>query len=148
MNSMRWLLATAGAAGIGFGAYHLYDLLTVEQAQSLGLWLVGGLVLHDMVLAPAMLLVGAVLWRVTRRLPAVAARILMGGWIVAGLLTLIALPAIYRENVRSNHTLLFMDYRRNLLFLLVAAAVITTLTAGTAAYLASRRRKRAEHPAG
>ena len=139
MKTIRALLILTGTSFIALAVVGLLKLLTPPQWESLGAWLVGALFLHDGVLAPATLLVGAALWRAGRPLPITVSRIITGGFVVAGVLTLFALPVIHREGVKKNSTLLFMDYRQHLWWLLLATALVTGLAAASAAYFSRRR---------
>lgn len=139
MKTIRILLILIGVSFIGLAAVRLLKLLTPMQWESLGAWLIGALFLHDGVLAPATLLVGAALWRAGRPLPITALRIIIGGFVVAGVLTLFSLPLIHRKGVENNSTLLFMNYRQHLWWLLLATALVTGLAAVSATYLTKRR---------
>ncbi len=86
-------------------------------------WLIGGVVLHDGVLAPVVLVLGFLL---VRRLPDWARGPAVGGFVVLGSVTLLAIPVLGRFGERAdNPTLLDRNYTAGWLVLaaLVAAAV-------------------------
>lgn len=91
MRTVRALLVLLGVAGSGYGGWLLWPDLSTTVV-----WLVGGPVLHDAVVAPVLGLTGLLLIRV---LPTRAVR----GWIAAGLavtatLLLIAVPLLWRPH--------------------------------------------------
>jgi hypothetical protein len=126
---MRILL---GALGVLVGAYGAWLLLSRQDADQLisaGLWLAAGVVLHDAVLATAVLLLGAV---ALRPVPRAARGPLVAGFVVLGSVTLLAVPVLGRFGARAdNPTLLDRDYTAGWLTLagLTLLAVLTVLTA-------------------
>jgi hypothetical protein len=90
----RIVLGAAGVLLILFGAFRI--LTNSGQTDPIGLaeWLVGAVVLHDGILVPLTMAVGALL---TRFVPPRARRYLQGGLIAAALVTAIAIPLIYRR---------------------------------------------------
>ncbi len=122
MKTLRIVTALAGAGIIGYGAYGLlHDPFITDPLQVL-LWAVGGVLLHDGVWLPLVLLAGALL--------APAPRVLRGGLVVAAALTAVALPAVLRQGQgHGNPTVLALPYLRNWLLLLALVAVLTALLA-------------------
>ena len=57
----RLLIATVGLAGMGYGLWLILRFQVISKPYKLIEWLIGAVVLHDGVLVPATLLVGAVL---------------------------------------------------------------------------------------
>lgn len=131
-----------GALGLLAGAWGAWLLLGPDGGDltdlvSTAVWLGGGVVLHDAVLVPAVLLLGVV-----------AARLLPGGWraaaagglVVLGSVTLLAIPVLGRFGAKAdNPTLLDRAYGPG--WLAVAAVVV----AGTVV-VAVLRRRRARRP--
>ncbi|CAB4728122.1 MAG: hypothetical protein F2667_12645 [Actinobacteria bacterium] len=137
---MRARLAI-GALGVLlglFGARTLWTRQDTDQLTNAGLWLVGGVVLHDLVLAPVVLLLVVVVARLlptAYRAPAVVALV------VLGTLTIVAVPMLSGQGVRpDNPTLLPRDYRTTWL-VLVAVVVVLVVVAG----LLRSRRSSVEH---
>jgi LPXTG-motif cell wall-anchored protein len=130
----RVLLGLAGAAAAVYGALLLLDR-GPEDLVDLAMWLVAGVVLHDLVLAPVTILVVVV---ASRLLPAVwwpAAAALL---VVLGSVTLLAIPVLGRFGARAdNPTLLDRPYWTG--WALIAGL---TLLAAAAATLVRRRRQR------
>lgn len=138
MKLLRTTLILLGLVPIGIGLYGLWDFYPTERLVSIGKWLTIGVVLHDGVLVPLTLLVGALVWRVTRGLPAAVGRILAGGLVVAGVVSLLAAPVIRRETAATNPTLLPQQYGYNLVWLLLGIGLATAILA-TLAWLHGRR---------
>ena len=124
-----------GAAGVLLGLYGVFRLVTeIPNANLtvLGLWLLAALVIHDGVLAPIVVAVG---WAVAHVVPARARRYLQAGLVVAALVTVVAVPLIYREDTQpAVKAILRQDYGGNLTLLLgiIAAASLLLYAARVA----------------
>lgn len=129
-----WICAVIGLAIAGFG---LGGLLTADFLGSTGSWAVyffGGLLVHDLLIAPFVVVVSATLLFVTgrRSRPVVQATA-----ILIGVLTLASLPVLLGEGkLVSNPSLLPHDYARNLALVLV----IVVIAAAIGIFRVSRRR--------
>lgn len=78
MRAARLLLALPGVAALVWGG-----VLLLERPDALGsvlVWGVGGVVVHDLVLAPLTVLVGVLLARVLPRATRTAVLLLVAGW--------------------------------------------------------------------
>ncbi|WP_205473523.1 hypothetical protein [Nocardioides sp. SYSU D00038] len=120
---MRWLL---GALGALLGVYGGWLLLSRQDADRLldaATWLVAGVVVHDLVLAPLWLLVVAVAGQLLPR-PLQAPALVVG--VVVGAVTLLAVPVLGRFGARAdNPTLLDRDYALGwLAFVAVTVGVV------------------------
>ncbi|MFD9137573.1 hypothetical protein ACFU6M_39090 [Streptomyces bottropensis] len=118
VSVLRVLTGAAGVALMGFGASLLSDVRDLTGAL---VWLGGAVVLHDVVIAPLVLLVGLVAVRAGVRGP------VRGALLVAGALTAVALPVLLRPGKPANSSVLPLDYPRNWLLALVAVAAVTAL---------------------
>ncbi len=118
----RAALASLGVVVGAYGAFRLLELGWANLTATL-VWLAGGVIIHDAVLAPATIAVAALATAVLPpRLRAPAA----GGLLVLGTVTLTAVPVLGRFGARNdNPTLLDRDYTAGWLLLvtLVLAAV-------------------------
>ena len=126
-----------GAVGVAVGVYGAFLLVSRVSTDSLvnsGVWLAAGVVLHDVVLAGAVLAVGAVVTRLLPtpvRLPAVVALVVVGS------LTVVAFPVLGRFGAKAdNPTLLDRPYLGSWLVLLAVTAVLV----GLAGVVRARRR--------
>jgi hypothetical protein len=110
-----------GAVGIGIGTYGISQLLTQIPRQTLvllALWLVAALIIHDGLLSPAVVGVGSAL---RRYVPDRGRRYLQFGLIMAALVTVVAVPLIYRANTQPPaKALLLQEFGINLTVLLAA----------------------------
>ena len=115
-----WRIVLA-VLGIGIGTYGISQLLTQIPRQTLlllALWLIGALIIHDGLLSPAVIGVGAAL---RRYVPDRGRRYLQFGLIMAAMVTVIAVPMIYRANIQPPaKALLLQDFGINLTVLLAA----------------------------
>ncbi|MEP6816189.1 MAG: hypothetical protein ABI873_11625 [Marmoricola sp.] len=104
---MRWLF---GGAGLAVGAYGVYLLLSLGLSNLLAAlyWLAGGVILHDGLIGPALIVVGVgVAMLVPHRVRAPVA----AGLIVLGTVTMTAIPMLGRFGAKpDNPTLLDRNY--------------------------------------
>ena len=122
---MRAALVLAGALMITWGGWLLWPNL--QPATSVATWFLGGPLLHDLLLAPAVGVLGAVLAATVRprwRAP------LAAGLVVSAILVLLALPGLLRPSAEEpNPGLADRDLRPGLAAAL-AATWIVVLTVG------------------
>ncbi|MFB9234151.1 hypothetical protein ACFFWC_01155 [Plantactinospora siamensis] len=135
-RGVRTVLVLAGAAAGGYGLF-----LLRPQLGATAWWLLAGPVLHDVLVAPLVGLVGLALTRLARG-PA-ARRWLRGGLVVTGTLLLIAVPLVWRPAAAPpNPGLQDRDYPRGLAVWLLAL----WLGVAAAALLSRRRPRRPRTP--
>ncbi|HVX42365.1 MAG TPA: hypothetical protein VHC49_00670 [Mycobacteriales bacterium] len=127
------------AAGAVMAAYGLWRLLTSAHliaVRSAVTWFIGGALAHDVVLAPAVIVVGAVL---ARWCPPPVRPFLQAGLIMTGGLTLVAIPVLtgrgYSPKVPSA---LPLNYWHGYL---IAVGCIWAAVALAGAFQALRRRR-------
>ena len=115
-----WRIVLA-VVGIGTGTYGISQLLTQIPRQTLmllALWLIAALIIHLGLLSPAIVGVGAAL---RRYVPDRGRRYLQFGLIRAAMVTVIAVPLIYRAHTQPPaKALLLQDFGINLTVLLAA----------------------------
>ncbi|WP_375481301.1 hypothetical protein [uncultured Jatrophihabitans sp.] len=111
-----------GVLGVALGLFGVFRLLTqidTPDLIQLLIWLVVAVALHDGVLSPVLLAVGAAL----ARIPARARAVLQAALVVGALITVIALPLIHRAyTLPSQKAILRQDYGANLGILLAIVA--------------------------
>ena len=134
-----WVCAVAGLGIVAFG---LFGLLNARLVGSIGSWatyLIGGLLVHDALLAPFVVAASVVL------IYAVPSRVrpaLQGTLIVAGSVVLVAIPAVGGwGRIPTNPSLLPRDYGLGL-----AIAVGVIVIAGAIAAVRAARRRPAQSP--
>ncbi len=118
-----WRIGLA-AAGVLLGLFGVFRLLTQIDSYDLFVllcWLVGALVIHDGVLAPLTVGVGALLAKV---LPPRARTYVQGALVAGAVIAVIALPMIYRRDSQPKvKAILQQDFGANLATLLAIVAV-------------------------
>lgn len=141
MSRVRWALGGLGVLVAAYGAWLALSRQDLDQLLDLALWLAGGVVLHDLVLAPLVLLFALAL----RRTPPAWHRPATWALVVVGSLSLLAVPVLGRFGARSdNPTLLDRPYLTSWLVLVVLTVVAVLVAGLVAGRLASRRAR----PAG
>ena len=130
MKVTRYLAGAAGVTLMGVGVSLLLD---VRDLTDVLVWLGGAVVLHDAVIAPLVLLAGLLLARGGARGP------VRGALVVAGALTVVALPVLLRPGPRANSSVLPLDYPRNWLIALVAVTTVTALWVAARGFARRRR---------
>ena len=111
-----------GALGVAVAAYGAWLLLQEDSADLVdtAVWLAGGVVLHDFVLVPLTLLLGVAL---VRLLPANLRAPVVGGLVVLGTVTLMAVPVLGGWGANAdNPTILDRNYTAG--WLVVAGVTI------------------------
>lgn len=116
---LRIALGSVGVAAMGLGAVLLASPDVREPLYVLG-WLVVATLLHDALLVPLVLAIGALLPLSLRR----SAR---GALLTAAALTAVALPVLLRPGRPANPSVLPLDYGRNLLVALGTLAAVTVV---------------------
>lgn len=125
MRRWRQLLGVVGGLLMGYGLLRLYVDVPSADLVVLALWLVGVVVIHDGLLSPAVVGVG---WAISRLVPARARRYLQAALIAGGLVTVIALPMIYRQGKQPpSKAILQQDFAGNLTVLLAVTALLSLL---------------------
>jgi hypothetical protein len=130
-NVLRGLLILTG---IGFGLWGLWLMraFTRQQLTSEGFWLAGGVVLHDAVLAPIVVVIG---FAASRVLPGHFRSSTATAFLLWGTLTIAFLPILSGEGGKAgNHTILGKPY--------VLSWLIMTAVLAASAFIAARLRRR------
>jgi hypothetical protein len=118
----RLLLGTSGALMVCYGTWRILGNAQATKPVKLGEWLLAAIVLHDGVLAWLVLGAG---WLVARVVPRRARAYVQGALVCGALLTLVALPLIYRRgHAAPGLTLLRQDYAAHLALLLGIVAAV------------------------
>ena len=133
MNRARCALGAIGVLGGLYGAWLVLSRQDgTDRLVSVALWLAGGALLHDVVLAPFVL---ALAWA-TRGMPSAWRRPAIVAVVVVGSLSLLAVPVLGHFGARAdNPTLLDRPYGWSWLVLLAATLAAVVL----AGFVAARR---------
>jgi len=127
MRVVRGLLGTAGVVLMLVGVYHLLGT-DLSDLVDLAVWLAGGVLLHDAVVAPLVVLLA---FLVLPRLPASSRAPAVAGFVVLGSVTLLAIPAIGQFGARADvpsllnrpYGVLWLGFAALVLAVVVAAAL-------------------------
>lgn len=126
MRLTRGLLGAAGIVLVLVGAYHLVGT-SFPDGVNIVLWLAGGVLAHDAVIAPLVVLLAVA---VLPRLPSWSRAPVVAGFVVLGSASLLAIPAIGRFGAREDvPSLLNRPY--GALWVLFAALVLLVVLAGS-----------------
>jgi hypothetical protein len=141
-TALRTGVGAGGVAMIGFGAWTLWrEKAHIGLPASIGRWLIGGVIGHDAILAPAVFLACALAGRYTSaRVRRALALFLLAG----GSLLIVGLPDALRSGDNPNPTVTPLDYPRNLTIALGAVAVIAVLSVVPGGVRDRRRRARVQ----
>ncbi|MFI5100924.1 MAG: hypothetical protein ACHQE5_10525 [Actinomycetes bacterium] len=140
MRAFRWSAGTVGVALILVAGWGIVRDRGYTDPLGLGAWLAAGVLLHDLVLAPLLILVGVL---VSRSVPSRVRAVVVVGLVSAGTLILVGVPvALAAARPRANPTILPLDYWRGLVLSVLVVAVVTAV----AAVIAARRPAGAQVP--
>ena len=131
MTARRWAAYATGAALMAFGAAGLLSDPVDTHPAGWALWFGGGIIAHDLVIAPLVMAAGWALRPLARPLRAAL--------LVSVLVTAGALPVVLGLGRRAdNPSILPLPYGRNLVFVLAAVWLVT---AAVLAWTHRRRRR-------
>ena len=136
-------LVAVGVLLLLLGGLTLVNDVNPKRYIGLAAWLLGALVIHDGIISLTVFGANVVMRKTSRRLrlPLPALLILQGALVVAGIMTLIVVPAALKKSIGTgNATLLPLDYGLHLVVFYAALAVVTALA--LAVYALVRRRAR------
>jgi hypothetical protein len=121
ISAGRLLIGALGVGMLGYGTIRIFTDAKDTKPVSLVKWLIGALLVHDLLIAPVVIGVG---WLLARYVPPRARRHLQAGLIAGGLVSSLGVLLIWRQDKygAASLALLQQDYRRNLLILLAIVA--------------------------
>ena len=138
MRTTRGVLGVLGVALVLVGVWRLLDIARTDFAKllSTGVWLAGGVIAHDAVIAPLALGVG---FLVVPRLPRPSRAPAAAGLIVLFSITLLAIPVIGRFGAKPDNPSL-LDRPYGALWLVFAALVLVGVIVASVASIVRGRR--------
>ncbi len=143
MRATRIVFVTVGALGIVFGAWVMVDTVRPKSIWGLATWLIGAVIIHDAIIAPAIVAISIAMRRVGRRIPPAVIAIVQGAVVVGSVFTLVVVPEIIRKaRIPNNDTVLPFDYASRLVVLWAAIVVITALVVTVYLRRSSRQKAR------
>ena len=134
MRVLRWGVGALGVAAVLFGLRGLITGGVATNWPQPAIWLVLGVLAHDLLLVSTVAVAG---WVIARLVPRGVRGVVRGGLLVAAVVTLVALPVLSGKGDPRNPSLTPLDYPRNWLLVLGGITVVTTVLV-IAAWFASR----------
>jgi hypothetical protein len=140
-TALRILLGTIGVVTIGYGALRILTDSKDTKPIALLKWLIGSLLVHDLVIAPVVIGIG---WLLARFVPPRARTFVQAGLVSGGLVGALGVLLIWRQGKSSARSLALLqqNYAANLLVLLVIIAVATACCYLISVSLVNRRNTR------
>jgi hypothetical protein len=136
VKAWRIAFAVGGLLLGGFGVFRLLTEIPFPNLLALAVWLLAALVLHDGVVAPAVVGAG---WGLRRLVPDRGRRFLQLGLTAAACVTVVAVPMIVlRGSQPAVKALLLRDYGAGLV--IIYGVIAVACAAGYAAQVAQDRR--------
>lgn len=137
---VRGVLGTAGVSMAAFGGIRILQHSSITRPAGLVEWLIGSLLVHDLIIGPLTLGAG---WLLNAYVPPRARAFVQAGLVAGGLISLLGLVLIWRQGKTSARSLALLqqNYTANLLLLLVLVAL-----AAVAGYLWTGWRGRRAQP--
>ncbi len=121
-GAVFWVLTAVGTAIIVFGIYGVLKDSSLTVPGSLVKWLIGGLLIHDLVIAPLVILAGLGLRRV---LPGRLRGPVQAALALAGVLVLLSVPVIGAYgNTGDNPTVIYSHHYTRALLILLAILLL------------------------
>jgi hypothetical protein len=138
----RITLILFGLAFMGLGAYVAWIWLSHKQYARVLEWLIGALIVHDGIIAPAVFVTTLLARRLGDRIPAVVIALVQGALVVGGIVTLLFLPEVLKKAIGTNSSsILPQNYGLHLLLFYVVLAVLAALAVGFYVRVFARRQK-------
>lgn len=140
-TALRIVLGTIGVAAIGYGALRILTDSKDTKPLALAKWLLGSLLVHDLLIAPVVIGIG---WLLARFVPPRARAFVQAGLVTGGLVGALGVLLIWRQGKSSARSLALLqqNYAANLLVLLAIIAAVTAACYLTSVSRASRRNTR------
>jgi hypothetical protein len=144
VRAWRIGLVAAGVVLLAIGGVTMLGDVNPKRYVGILTWFLGALIIHDGIVAFAVVGVNVAMRRAGRRVPLPVLLILQGAIVVGAIMALIVFPEVAKQHIGSaNPTLLPLDYALNLAVFYGALVAVTAVT--IVVYLrATARSRRAE----
>lgn len=131
-----WGALAIGGVVMAIGIFGVFSEARATHPSSLAIWVIGSLVVHDLLIAPATFAIGGA---VKRYVPARFRTALQFAMFLSAMLVVISIPVLVRSGARpDNPSLLPRNYTAGL----IVAVAVTWLFAGGVLALSFLRRQR------
>lgn len=142
MKAARIVLVVVGVLVMAFGAYVLVTTVRPNRIWGLATWLVGAVVLHDVVLSPFVVGVGLLLRRAGRAIRPWMLVVVQAAIVLGSVLALVVLPEIAaKDHGTRNATILPFDYAARLAIVEGVLLVVVVAVLVVGAVTTPRRRR-------
>lgn len=140
-RAARFIIGGVGILVAAFGFRLLWGYLPYIKKINFAEWLIGGVLLHDIVIANVLLLIG---WVLVKALPARIRGFAQGALVVIGLTGSMAFFVIWRQGTASSPGLALLEQNYVTNYAIIVAVVVVVTGAWYAASLLSIRKSRSE----
>jgi cytochrome bd-type quinol oxidase subunit 2 len=131
IRNTRIILVILGLALMGIGAYVAWISINHNQYVRVIEWLVGALIVHDGIIAPAVFLVTMLGRRVGSRIPAFVIALVSGVLVVGGIVALLFLPEVIKKAIgTASSSILPQNYALHLGVFFAVLALLTAAAIG------------------
>jgi hypothetical protein len=128
VRAWRVGLVVVGLLLLALGAVTMLGDVNPKRYVGILTWFLGALIIHDGIVAFAVVGINVAMRRAGRRVPLPVLLILQGAIVVGAIMALVVFPEIAKQGIGSaNPTLLPLDYARNLAVFYAALVVVTTV---------------------
>jgi hypothetical protein len=142
IRRVRIALILFGLAFMGLGAYVAWIWLSHKQYARVIEWLIGALIVHDGIIAPAVFVSTLIARRLGDRIPAAVIALVQGALVIAGIVTLLFLPEVLKKAIgTASSSILPQNYALNLALFYVVLGVLVALAVGFYVRVFARRQK-------
>jgi hypothetical protein len=128
VRRVRIGLILFGLALMGLGGYVAWIWLSHKQYARVLEWMIGALIVHDGIIAPAVFITTLIARRLGERIPAAVIALAEGVLVVAGIVTLLFLPEVIKKAIGTNSSsILPQNYALHLLLFYVVLGILAAL---------------------
>jgi hypothetical protein len=142
VRAWRIGLVALGVLLLAVGAVTMLGDVNPKRYIGILTWFLGALIIHDGIVAFAVVGINVAMRRAGRRVPLPVLLILQGAIVVGAIMALIVFPEIAKQGIGTgNSTLLPLDYARNLAVFYAGLVAVTAATIVAYLRVTSRSRR-------
>jgi hypothetical protein len=142
IRRVRIGLILFGLAFMGLGAYIGWIWLSHKQYARVIEWMIGALIVHDGIIAPAVFVSTLIARRLGEKVPAAVIAIVQGVLVIGGIVTLLFLPEVLKKAIgTASSSILPQSYGLHLVLFYAVLGVLAALAIGFYVRIFARRQK-------
>lgn len=142
IRRIRIGLVLFGLALMGLGGYIGWIWLSHKQYARVIEWMIGALIVHDGIIAPAVFVSTLIARRLGDRIPAAIIALVQGALVIGGIVTLLFLPEALKKAIgTASSSILPQNYALHLALFYVVLGVLAALAIGFYVRVFARRQK-------